>query len=51
MPQNNTTPTKEQAEVICQAGLNPDSWTVVRDLLYSMFIRNRQTKEVRRIGK
>jgi hypothetical protein len=51
MAQKNATPTKEQAETICKAGLKPDCWLVVKELLYIMYIRNRQTEEVRKIGK
>lgn len=51
MPQKNATPTREQAEVICKAGLKPDSWTVVKEYKYIMVVINRQTKEMRQIGK
>lgn len=51
MAQKNATPTKEQADTICRAGLNPAHWSVVKDFLYSMIVCNRQTKEVRFIGK
>lgn len=49
--QKNATPTKEQAETICKAGLNPGCWSVVQEYKYIMVIINRETKEVRRIGK
>lgn len=51
MTQKSTTPTKEQQQNICNAGLRPDDWTVIKDLLYSMIIRNRHTNEYRMIGK
>lgn len=51
MSQKNATPTQEQKLNICKAGLKPDDWTVVKDLLYSMIIRNRHTNEYRMIGK
>lgn len=51
MAQKNATPTVEQQETICRAGLNPAYWTVIKDLRYSMIIRNRETNEVRMIGK
>lgn len=51
MTQKNATPSADQAETIARAGLNPAYWTVIKDLLYSMIICNRQTKEVRMIGK
>lgn len=51
MAQKNATPTKEQSMTILRAGLKPTEWTVIKDLLYSMIICNRITKEVRLIGK
>lgn len=51
MAQKNATPNKEQQMSIVRAGLNPAYWTVVKDLMYSMIICNRETKEVRIIGK
>ena len=51
MAQKNATPDKDQAQTIVRAGLNPMYWTVVKDLRYSMIICNRETKEVRMIGK
>ena len=51
MAQKNATPDAEQAQNICKAGLNPAYWTVIKDLKYSMIICNRETKEVRMIGK
>lgn len=51
MTQKNATPTKEQQVSIAKAGLRPANWTVVKDNKYSMVIRNRDTNEVRFIGK
>lgn len=51
MPQKNATPTAEQQVTIAKSGLNPAGWTVIKDLNYSMIIRNRKTNEVKRIGK
>lgn len=51
MAQKNATPTAEQSEHIAKAGLRPEYWTVIKDLKYRMIICNRQTKEVRMIGK
>ena len=45
MAQKNATPTSEQKVTIAKAGLNPDRWVVVKDLNYSMIIRNRETNE------
>ena len=51
MAQKNATPTKEQQMTICNAGLKPDDWVVVKDLMYSMIIRNRYTNEHKMIYK
>ena len=51
MPQKNATPTAEQQVTIAKAGLNPAGWTVIKDLNYRMIIRNKQTNEVKWIGK
>ena len=51
MAQKNASPTAEQQVTIAKAGLNPHYWVVVKDLHYSMIIRNRETQEVRIIGK
>ena len=51
MTQKNSTPTWEQIQTIIRAGLNPAKWSVIRDRKYSMVIINRDTKEVKNIGK
>ena len=51
MAQKNATPTEDQCQSLIRAGLNPSEWTVIRDLRYRMVICNRDTKEVRMIGK
>ena len=51
MAQKNATPTAEQMINIAKAGLNPHYWVVVKDLKYSMILRNRETNEVKLIGK
>jgi hypothetical protein len=51
MAQKNATPTEEQQMTIIRAGLKPYEWVVIKDLKYSMIIRNRVTNEVRMIGK
>lgn len=51
MSQKNATPTKEQQMVIVRAGFNPIEWTVIKDLKYSMIIRNKFTQEVKLVGK
>lgn len=49
--QKNATPTKEQQRVLEKAGLIPHLWTVIKDLQYSMIIRNRVTGEFKHINK
>ena len=51
MAQKNATPSAEQQQSIAKAGLNPAYWTVIKETMYSMIICNRETKEVRMIGK
>ena len=51
MAQKNATPTAEQQLTIVRAGLKPIEWVVIKDLKYSMIIRNRLTNEVKLIGK
>lgn len=51
MAQKNATPSKEQQMTICNAGLKPYDWVVVKDLMYSMIIRNRHTNEYKMIYK
>lgn len=51
MAQKNATPTVEQSKVLAHNGLRPEVWTVVKDLTYSMIIRNRITGEYRTVGK
>lgn len=51
MSKKNVVLSEEQQQNIVRAGLNPAYWTVIKDLRYSMIICNRETKEVRMIGK
>ena len=51
MSKKNVVLSEEQQQTIVRAGLNPSYWTVIKDLRYSMIICNRETKEVRMIGK
>ena len=51
MAQKNATPTAEQSRVLADNCLRPEAWTVVKDLQYSMIIRNRVTGEFRVINK
>ena len=49
--QKNATPTKEQKKVLEKSGLIPHLWTVIKDLQYSMIVRNRVTGEFKHINK
>lgn len=51
MAQKNATPTVEQSKVLANNGLRPEVWTVVKDLQYSMIVRNRITGEFRVVNK
>jgi len=51
MAQKNATPSKAQAEVMKRRGVNPLTWTVVKDLNNSMIVRHRITGEFRVIDK
>ena len=51
MAQKNATPTADQSKVLANNGLRPGVWTVVKDLQYSMIIRNRITGEFRVVNK
>ena len=49
--QKNATPTKEQQRTLEKAGLISHLWTVIKDLQYSMIVRNRVTGEYKHINK
>lgn len=51
MAQKNATPSKAQAEIMKRNGLNPLTWTVIKELNYSMIVRNRVTGEFKVIDK
>lgn len=51
MAQKNATPSKAQAEVLKRNGLQPLTWTVVKELTNSMIVRNRITGEFKVINK
>ena len=51
MAQKNATPSREQQEILRRNYLDPLHWTIVRDLRYSMIIRNRQSGETRVVCK
>lgn len=49
--QNRSTPSKEQAAHIRAAGLDPNDYTVTKELAYTMFIRHRASGAVKMISK
>lgn len=49
--QKNATPSMAQREVMKRHELQPHMWTVVKELTYSMIVRNRITGEFRVIEK
>ena len=51
MAQKNATPSKVQAEIMKQNGLDHLFWTVVKEFNYSMIVRNRITGEIKVINK
>ena len=51
MAQKNATPSKAQAETMKRNGLNPLTWTVVKELDHSMIVHHRITGEFKVIDK
>lgn len=51
MKQKNTTPTKEQAEILRRNGYNPAEYVVVKDLTYSLIVKRRYSDEYENIKK
>lgn len=51
MAQKNATPRKAQAETMKRNGLNPLSWTVIKELNHSMIVRHRISGEIKVIDK
>lgn len=51
MKQKNASPTKEQAEILRNKGLNPALYVVVRELPYSLIVKHRETGEFEVITK
>lgn len=51
MAQKNATPTKEQQELLKAHGLNPLFWTIVKDLMDSVIVRNRLSGEFKLLSK
>lgn len=51
MAQKNAAPTKLQAELLKRHGLDPRYYTVMRELNYTMFIKDRRDGTVKIIDK
>lgn len=51
MAQKNASSTKEQAEAMKKAGMNPVFWVVVKVLPNSMIVKNRLTGEFKVLEK
>lgn len=49
--QKNTTPNKSQKKIIRSRGLDPDNYTVLKELNYSIFLIDRRTKTIKIIDK
>lgn len=49
--QKNTTPNKSQKKIIRLRGLDPDNYTVLKELNYSIFLIDRRTKTIKIIDK
>lgn len=49
--QKNTDPNKSQKAIIRSRGLNPDNYTVLKELNYSIFLIDRRTKTIKIIDK
>lgn len=50
MAQKNATPSRIQQASMRAAGLDPNEWVVVKELITQMIIRNRDTNEHRLIN-
>lgn len=51
MKQKNASPTREQAAILRNKGLNPALYVVVRELPYSLIVKHRETGEFEVITK
>ena len=49
--QKNATPNKRQRDLIKKRGLNPDNYTVLRELNYSLFRLPRRNKTIKILDK
>ena len=51
MAKNNATPNKNQKVLIRRRGLNPDNYTVLKELNYSLFLIDKRDKSIKIIEK
>ena len=51
MKQKNTTPSKEQAEILRKRGYDPLRYVVTKELPYSLMVKNRETGEFEIVKK
>jgi hypothetical protein len=51
MAQKNATPNKNQKVLIRRRGLNPDNYTVLKELNYSLFLIDKRDKSIKIIEK
>ena len=49
--QKNAKPNKNQKALIKKRGLNPDNYTVLRELNYSLFLIDRRDKTIKMLDK
>ena len=51
MAQKNATPNKKQKVLIRRRGRNPDNYTVLKELNYSLFLIDKRDKSIKIIEK
>ena len=51
MAQKNATPNKNQKALLRRQGLNPDNYTVLKELNYALFLIDRRDKSIKIINK
>lgn len=51
MTQKTATPSKAQQEIIRRAGLDPQDYVVMRELMYSIIVRCRDTGKIEILSK
>lgn len=51
MAQKNASPNKNHKRMILSRGLNPDNYTVLKELNYSLFLIDKRDKTIKIINK